>query len=81
MSGLTPDEVIREAGKLGVKVSRKTLYNYEKKGLVPKPIFRNSRTTLYPKETPAKLCASWAAVRSTYRIDRYAKAKEIIAGQ
>lgn len=34
---MTPDEVLVELVKKGIIVSRKTLLNYENRGLIPKP--------------------------------------------
>lgn len=48
---MTPNEVIEKLNKLyGITVSRKTLYNWEKWGLIPEPTFRNSRVTEYPED-------------------------------
>ncbi len=71
---LTPDQVVETVKRKGFSISRRTLYNYEKEGLVPKPIFRNSRTTLYPEDTPDFLIKAWQAVHS----DRYKRAKELM---
>lgn len=60
---MTPDEVIAELKKLGIKISRSTLLNYEKQGLIPGPKRGGAgkgkgRTTDYPDETPAEFYAS-----------------------
>lgn len=56
---MNPDEVIEKLNEMGVSISRKTLYNYEQWGLIPKAIFRNSRTTIYSPETVAEAYASY----------------------
>ena len=58
---LEPDEVIAKLKGLGVDISRKTLYNWEKWGLIPEPVFRNSRTTEYPDH-------AWAEAYASYRL-------------
>jgi hypothetical protein len=56
---MTPDEVVQALKELGVSVSRKTIYNWEQWGLIPQPVFRNSRQTDYPGETIAEAYASY----------------------
>ena len=48
---INPNDVIAQLEKIGVKISRKTLYNWEQWGLIPYAKFRNSRTTEYPDGT------------------------------
>ena len=46
-----PDELVKKLKELGIRnISRKTLYNWEKAGLIPEATFRNSRTTEYSDE-------------------------------
>ncbi|MCL6558948.1 MAG: hypothetical protein K6U74_09115, partial [Firmicutes bacterium] len=65
---ITPDEVIAELKKLGVNISRNTLLNYEKWGLIPEAE-RGShgkgkgRYADYPPETIAEAYASYCALR------------------
>jgi hypothetical protein len=58
-----PDDVVAVLEKRGIKVTRRTLLNYEKWNLVPKAIRGSAgkgrgRTTDYPDETPAEFYAS-----------------------
>lgn len=61
--GMTPDEVINKLKELGVNISKSTLRNYEKWGLIPLAKHGSAgrgkgRTTDYPKETVAEAYAS-----------------------
>jgi len=47
---MSPNEIIVSLAGQGIKLSRKTLYNYEKRGLISPAYFRNSRSAEYPKE-------------------------------
>lgn len=60
---MTPNEVLAALKKMGVKVSRQTLTNYENDGLIPEPKRGGhgkgrGRYTDYPDETPAEFYAS-----------------------
>ncbi len=65
---LSPDEVLKNLEKLGVKISRKTLYNYEKMQLIPEPRYRDSRTTDYPDETVAEAFASYHQIHENWKL-------------
>lgn len=56
---LEPDELIERLKKFGVTISRNTLLNWEKWGLVPPASYRNSRVTEYPDHAWAEAYASW----------------------
>lgn len=66
---MTPDEVIGRLSKIEVNVSRKTLYNYEKWGLVSEPTFRNSRNTNYPACVVDEAYAAWTLLHGQYGDD------------
>lgn len=62
--GVKPDEVISKLERIGVKITRRTLLNYEKFGLIPEPKRSGAgkgkgRTTDYPDETPAEAFAAY----------------------
>lgn len=72
---MKPDEVIDELKKLGVEMSRSTLLNYEKWGLIPEPKRGGAgkgkgRTTDYPDDTPAEACAAWALMNGFQKLRR-----------
>lgn len=69
---MKPDEVIEKLKKLGVLMSRRTLYNYEQEGLISKPDFRNSKTTDYPDTIYGEAYASFD-LKNNFRI----KQKEV----
>ena len=50
---VSPDEILQLVKNKDVVISRRTLNNYEKWGLIPAPIFRDSRTTDYPSDAYA----------------------------
>lgn len=64
VSKLTPNEVLERLKMLGISISRKTLYNYEKQGLVSEPAFRNSRNTDYPEHVFAEAYTSHIALHT-----------------
>lgn len=47
---MTPDEILSALKQQGIRICRKTLYNYEKRGLISPAYFRNSRTAEYHTE-------------------------------
>lgn len=47
---MTPDEVVRNCSYLGITIHRRTLWNYEKIGLIP-PAVRTNKSANYPAET------------------------------
>lgn len=59
MNYLRPDEIINQLKKLGVDISRKTLYNWEQWGLIPPAEFKNSRNAIYPPQTIEQAYASY----------------------
>lgn len=61
---MTPDEILRKLEKNGIRISRKTLYNWEKAALIPEPEFRNSRTADYPIETYSQVFAAYTFLQS-----------------
>lgn len=65
---ISPDEVVEKLKEIGISISRKTLYNWEKWGLIPEPLFRNSRTTDYPNETPAEAYAAWFFLNGDFKV-------------
>lgn len=65
---MNPNEVVEKLGEMGVKISRKTLYNWEQWGLIPQAIFRNSRATDYPQDTPFEAFASWFLMNKEWRL-------------
>jgi hypothetical protein len=69
---VSPSEVIEKAKEYGVKISRSTLLNYEKWGLIPPPVRGGAgrgkgRTTNYPDETPGILVTSYVLMREATR--------------
>lgn len=56
---MTPNEILDTLKLLDIKISRKTLYNWEKSGVISAAIFRNSRTAEYPPETFAETYAAY----------------------
>lgn len=69
---LEPDEIIEKLRDAGVSMSRKTLYNWEQWGLIPKAEFRNSRQTDYPEHAWGETYASWRLRQGQYRINKEA---------
>lgn len=45
---MTPDEILDKLKRNDAKISRKTLYNWEKAEVISAAVFRNSRTADYP---------------------------------
>jgi hypothetical protein len=76
VTAVSPDEVVQALKELGVSVSRKTIYNWEKSNLIPEPIFRNSRVTDYPDETPAEAYASITLKRYGLKQDSIARCRK-----
>lgn len=65
---MTPDEVIEKLRTMNVNISRRTLLNYEKWGLIPEARRGGAgrgkgRTTDYPDETVAEAFAAWQLMR------------------
>lgn len=61
---MTPDEVLAKLELLGIKMTRRTLLNYEKWGLLPEPVrggFGRGKGnfTHYPEETVWQAYAAW----------------------
>lgn len=61
---LSPDEVLGATQALGVKLSRRTLQQWTKDGLVPEPVTGSlgrgrGRFTDYPSDAPAHAAAAW----------------------
>jgi len=63
---LSPDEIIRILKSAGVSISRKTLYNWEVWGLIPCPVFRNSRVTDYPERAWEEAYATYCLLHGDY---------------
>jgi hypothetical protein len=63
---MTPNEVIEKLSNMGISISRKTLYNYEKWGLISEPVFRNSRNTDYPNIVIEEVYAAWKLLHGQY---------------
>ncbi len=63
---MNPDNIIDILKKMGINISRKTLYNYEQWGLISAPIFRNSRNTDYPNCVIEEAFATWRLLRGEY---------------
>lgn len=47
---MTPDEVVVALAAKGIKLTRKTIYNYEMQGLISKPLLRTGKSCHYPTE-------------------------------
>lgn len=61
---MSPDEVLWAAESLGIKLSRRTLQQWTKAGLVPEPVTGSlgrgrGRFTDYPPDTTAHVAAAW----------------------
>lgn len=68
---MTPDKVIEVLKKIGINISRKTLYNYEKWGIVSKPVFRNSRSTEYLNRVVMEAFAAWKLLHGDYGNEQF----------
>lgn len=63
----TPDFLATLEKKLGIKVDRKTLFNYEKRGLMPTPWRSDNRIEAYHSlEAVAEFYASWRLSRGDF---------------
>ena len=73
-SNMSPDEVVAATNILIKKInpkgsiSRKTLYNWEKWGLIPQAIYRDGKTTIMPEETVAEAYATWVLKNGKLRM-------------
>lgn len=56
---MTPDEIIDRLKRNDAKISRKTLYNWEKFGVISDAVFRNSRTAEYPVNAFSEVYAAY----------------------
>lgn len=65
---MSPDEVVENLKGLGATISRKTLYNWERGGLIPTATFRNSKTTDYPDHVIAEAFAVFCLKRGVFRM-------------
>lgn len=82
--GMNPDEVVEIIKKMGIsKISRRTLFRWEKEGLVP-PAQRGNygrgigSFAKYPYITPSEFYASWHLVYGDHETRKdVAKAREI----
>jgi len=67
---VSPDEVIIKLELLGVKMTRRTLLNYEKWGLIPKPERGGGgpggRFADYPDRTIEETYAAWSLMHGEY---------------
>ena len=66
---MTPNEIVDTLTKMGITISRKTLYNYEKWGLISTPLFRNSRNTDYPNHVIEEAFVAWRFLHGEYGDD------------
>ncbi|MCW2277756.1 hypothetical protein [Heliophilum fasciatum] len=57
---MKPHEVIEKLKAKGIRISRATLSNWEKWGLIPASTPINGRDVAYPREAVAHAYASWA---------------------
>ncbi|OEH86227.1 hypothetical protein BHU72_11875 [Desulfuribacillus stibiiarsenatis] len=60
---MSPDQVIKRVAELGITISRRTLNNYEKWGLISPVTFRNSRKAIYPEIVVVEVAAAWLFLR------------------
>jgi hypothetical protein len=81
---MTPDEVISKLKELGVSISRQTLRNYGKWGLIPEPKRGSKgkgrgRYTDYPDEAVAEAFASWMLLhgRVKFRPEDISKVRSV----
>ena len=70
---VSPDDVILKLERTGVKISRRTLLNYEKHKLIPEPVRGGAgqgkgRTTDYPDNTPAEAFAGHKQIHSYLKL-------------
>ncbi len=67
---MNPDQVLEGLAKLGVDLTRRTLLNYEKWGLIPKATRGGGgpggRFSLYPEGTIEEAYAAWSLMHGEY---------------
>ncbi len=67
---MSPDEILEDLNKIGVKLSRSSLMRYENQDLIPKPARGGGgpggRFTDYPYETVYEARAAWALLHGKY---------------
>ncbi|VBB06425.1 Hypothetical protein LUCI_1657 [Lucifera butyrica] len=66
---MSPDEITGELKKLGVVISNRTLFNYERWGLIPRAergAQRGGKWTDYPRHTIVEAYVAWAFLHGQY---------------
>jgi hypothetical protein len=58
MVNMQPKEILNQLKKLGVSISRKTLYNFEQYGIIQPAEYRDSKTASYPVDSFAEIFAA-----------------------
>ena len=82
---MTPIEILAELELLGIKITRRTLLNYEKWGLLPEPVRGalgrgKGNFTHYPEEAVWQAYAAWRMLNdklNPYRVPAVLKARTL----
>lgn len=65
--GITPPQMLEKLAERHLKIARRVILNYEEWGLIPKPIERTGKKTLYPQSAVYEFLASFRVMHGYMR--------------